>query len=118
LIPLKVLPFYLLDLGFLHKFFFYSRENWTNSHYLLFLVTMHEGKLETFAIICVAASLETLQEDPTVRALQKSMTNRLFGNYSAKSLKPPLHEYQTKFIVAISPVLDEFLRFGYILVLQ
>jgi len=32
----------------------------------------HEGKLETFAKICVAASLETLREDPTVRALQKT----------------------------------------------
>ena len=34
----------------------------------------HEEKLETFAIICVAASLETLHEDPTIRALQKSAT--------------------------------------------
>jgi len=30
----------------------------------------HEGKLETFAKICVAVSLENLREDPTVRALQ------------------------------------------------
>jgi len=37
----------------------------------------HEGKLETFAKICVAASLETLREDPTVRALQKSATKLL-----------------------------------------
>jgi len=50
----------------------------------------HEEKLETFTKISVAASLETLCEDPTVRALQKSATNRLFGNYSAKSLEPPL----------------------------
>ena len=41
--------------------------------------------------ICVAASLETLHEAPTARVLQKSATNRLFGNYSAKSLEPPLH---------------------------
>jgi len=54
----------------------------------------HEGKLETYAKICVAASLETLREDPTVCALQKSATNRLFGNYSAKSLEPPLRILQ------------------------
>ena len=30
----------------------------------------HEGKLETFAKIFAAASLETLHEDPSVRALQ------------------------------------------------
>ena len=34
----------------------------------------HEGKLDTFAKICVTASLETLREDPTVRTLQKSAT--------------------------------------------
>jgi len=34
----------------------------------------HEGKLETFAKICIAASLETLREDPTICALQKSAT--------------------------------------------
>jgi len=43
-------------------------------------------KLETFAKICVAASLETLREDPPYA----STTNRLIGNYSAKSLEPPL----------------------------
>ena len=32
----------------------------------------HEGKLETFTKICVAVSLETLREDPTIRTLQKS----------------------------------------------
>ena len=48
-----------------------------------FVFGRHEGKMETFAKICVAASMETLREDPTV-------TNRLFGNYSAKSLEPPL----------------------------
>jgi len=42
--------------------------------------------LETFAKICVAASLETLREDLTYA----SATNRLLGNYSAKSLEPPL----------------------------
>ena len=52
----------------------------------------HEGKLETFAKFCVAVSLETLREDPTLcalAALQKSATNRLFGNYSAKSPDRP-----------------------------
>jgi len=58
-----------------------------------FFFGRHEGKLETYAKICVAASLETLRKDPTVRALQKSATNRLFGNYSAKSLEPPLMLY-------------------------
>jgi len=43
----------------------------------------HEGKLETFAKICVAASLETLWP-------YASATNRLLGNYSVKSLEPPL----------------------------
>ena len=58
----------------------------------LFFFGHDEGKLETFVKICVAASLETLHEDPTIRALQNSATNRLFGNYSAKSVhvEPPL----------------------------
>ena len=34
----------------------------------------HEEKLEAFAKICVAASLETIRKDPTIRALQKSTT--------------------------------------------
>ena len=55
-----------------------------------FFFGCHEGKLETFTKICVAASLETLRKDPTVLALQKSATNKLFGNYSAKFLEPPL----------------------------
>ena len=32
----------------------------------------HKGKLEGFAKICAVALLETLREDPTIRALQKS----------------------------------------------
>jgi len=52
-----------------------------------FFFGRHKGKLETFAKICVAVSLETLHEDLTVRP---STTNRLLGNYSAKSLEPPL----------------------------
>jgi len=34
----------------------------------------HEGKLETFAKIFVAVSLETLREDLTVHAMQNSTT--------------------------------------------
>jgi len=34
----------------------------------------HEGKLEAFAKICVAVSLETQREDPSIHALQKSAT--------------------------------------------
>jgi len=40
----------------------------------LFSFGRHEGKLETFAKICVAASLKTLCEDPTICALLKSAT--------------------------------------------
>ena len=35
-----------------------------------FFFGRHEGKLETFAKICVAASLETLRKDLTVRDKQ------------------------------------------------
>jgi len=42
----------------------------------------HEGKLETFAKICVAASLETLREDPTVRVLDKQATWKLLSEIS------------------------------------
>ena len=48
----------------------------------------HEGKLETIAKIWVAASLETLREDPTVKSLRQ--TGCLETSYSAKSLEPPL----------------------------
>ena len=37
--PPQGFTFFLLDLGFLHKFF-YTHENWINSHYLL---KTHEG---------------------------------------------------------------------------
>ena len=40
----------------------------------------HKGKLETFAKISVAASLETLHEDPTVHALLKSATTGCLEN--------------------------------------
>jgi len=35
--------------------------------FFFFFFGRHEGKLETFAKICVAASLETLCKDPTIR---------------------------------------------------
>ena len=41
---------------------------------MTFFFGRHEGKLDTSAKICVAASLETLREDPTVCILQKSAT--------------------------------------------
>jgi len=41
---------------------------------MTFFFGCHEGKLETFAKICVAASLETVREYLTIRALQKSAT--------------------------------------------
>jgi len=42
----------------------------------------HEGKLETFAKICVAASLETLREDPTVRVCDKQVVWKLLSEIS------------------------------------
>ena len=49
----------------------------------------HEGKLETFAKICVAASLDTLREDPTVCTLQKSCDKQAIMVWM-KSLEPLL----------------------------
>ena len=42
----------------------------------------HEGKLESFAKICVAASLETLREDPTVRVHDKQAVRKLLSEIS------------------------------------
>jgi len=42
----------------------------------------HEGKLETFAKICVAASLETLREDLTVRVCDKQAALKLLSEIS------------------------------------
>jgi len=42
----------------------------------------HEGKLETFAKICVAVSLETLREDPSVRVRNKQTNWKLLSEIS------------------------------------
>ena len=58
---------------------------------MAFFFGRHEGKLEAFAKICVTASLETLRKDPRTA---KVRDNRLFRNYSAKSLElPPGHMF-------------------------
>jgi len=48
----------------------------------LFFFGRHEGKLETFAKICVAASMETLCEDPTVRVPNKQAVWKLLSEIS------------------------------------
>ena len=48
----------------------------------LFFFGRHEGKLETFAKICVAASLETLREDLTVRVRDKQAAWKLLSEIS------------------------------------
>jgi len=55
-------------------FCFNSKLRKSSEDLFLFFFSRHEGKLDTFAKNCVAASLETLCEDPTVRALQMSVT--------------------------------------------
>ena len=47
-----------------------------------FIFRRHEGKLETFAKICVVASLETLHEDPTVRIRDKQAAWKLLSKIS------------------------------------
>ena len=47
-----------------------------------FFFGRHEGKLETFAKNCVAASLETLREDPTVRVRNKQAVWKLLSKIS------------------------------------
>ena len=47
-----------------------------------FFFGRHEGKLETFAKICVVASLETLREDPTVRIRDKQAAWKLLSKIS------------------------------------
>ena len=42
----------------------------------------HEGKLETFAKICVAASLDTLRKDPTIRVCDKQAAWKLLSEIS------------------------------------
>ena len=48
----------------------------------IFFFGCHKGKLETFAKICVAASLETLREDPTVCVCVKQADWKLFSEIS------------------------------------
>jgi len=47
-----------------------------------FFFGRHEGKLETFAKICVVVSLETLREDPTVRIRDKRAAWKLLSKIS------------------------------------
>ena len=47
-----------------------------------FFFGRHEGKLETFAKICVVASLETLREDPTVRIRDNQAAWKLLSKIS------------------------------------
>jgi len=47
-----------------------------------FFFGRHEGKLKTFAKICVVASLETLHEDPTVRIRDKQAAWKLLSKIS------------------------------------
>ena len=64
----------------------------------------HEGKFETFAKICVAASLGTLHEHPNHVCTAIVRDNRLFRNYSAKSLEPPLSVSQMAYLLYYSKV--------------
>ena len=50
------------------------------NEYLFF--GLNEGKLETFTKICVAASLVTLHEDPTVRVRDKQADWKLLSKIS------------------------------------
>ena len=47
-----------------------------------FFFDRHKGKLETFAKICVAASLETLSEELTVRVHDKQASWKLLSKIS------------------------------------
>ena len=47
-----------------------------------FFFGRHEGKLETFAKICVAASLETLRKDLTVCVRNKQAAWKLLNEIS------------------------------------
>jgi len=47
-----------------------------------FFFGRHEGKLETFAKNCVAASLETLRDDPAARVRDKQAVWKLLSKIS------------------------------------
>jgi len=51
-----------------------------------FFFGRHEGKLETFSKICIAASLETLHEDPTVCVRDKQAVWKLLSEISRTAL--------------------------------
>jgi len=59
-----------------------SGVNWPLFQLLVKFFGRHEGKLETFAKICVVASLETLREDPTVRIRDKQAAWKLLSKIS------------------------------------
>ena len=71
----------------------------------------HEGKLETFAKICVVASLETLREDPTVRIRDKQAAWKLLSEISRTApgttvlydmhMRVCIHYHLTKVYVAL-----------------
>ena len=56
-----------------------------------FFFGRHKGKLETFAKICVAASMETLREDPTVRVRDKQAVWKLLSEISRTA--PAMHAW-------------------------
>ena len=56
-----------------------------------FFFGRHEGKLETFAKICVVASLETLREDPTVRIRDKQAAWKLLSKISRTAPEASYH---------------------------
>ena len=64
-----------------------------------FFFGRHEGKLETFAKICVVASLETLREDPTVRIRDKQAAWKLLSKISRTAPGP---DYQGVLIFQVS----------------
>jgi len=63
-----------------------------NTFIYLFFFGHHEGKLETFTKICVAASLETLREDLTVCIRNKQAAWKLLSEISrtAPALLPSI----------------------------
>ena len=65
----------------------------------------HEGKLETFAKICVAASLETLRENLTVRVCDKQAALKLLSEVSRTA---PGTAYQ-----CVAPLAPPQLKWGF-----
>jgi len=70
-----------VELAFVFFFFFRCFDSkLTKTNFLFF--GGHEGKLETFAKICVAASLETLRGDPAIRVRDKQADWKLLSEIS------------------------------------